>query len=678
MKKLFTLLFAAAMLSGCYDDADLWDRVDDLVSRIKALEEQIATMNSEIKAIGDVVGILEEGKSIVEVEQIAEGIRITLDDGTHFVIENGSDGQNGISAPVIGVREHTDGIYYWTITTDGVEKWLPDSDIPVLRVTGRDGYTPTLGVDDEGYWTVDGDRIADGNGGFVKAFGQDGTDGTSLIADIDLSDEDCIVFVLANGTVLTLPVSNAYLRFDTTQPVTFIYYNSTRLIDLAMKNIEYAEILSAPEGWTAAISQADGYITVTAAPMGGKEEGVVTLVALDHNGNTLMAAHRVSIPDYTDPAGTFLLNEGNSYSQDGAIVWYDGHLNEYRDVYRNSNEGRSPGSILQDMFIADGKAYLVCQNGSDLGGDGQLLICDAKTMALIKAYNGLDFGGTVGTDGRPQHIVVANGKAFIQYADNMMEYNSAIRVFDLENGIPAQNDIDGTYGEFGTTGALKARMLYSRGKIIAPLAKGFVIIDSATEKVTKTVTFTGGVKDIVKGADGNLYIAVTGDYTIPGGYDGPYPAGCKIYCYSHNGEKIDEYDLPGTVTFSTSTAYPNIGMSASFNYPYLYFSPSTFSWTTYTGQDYISKFDYSTRKLDLEYATPQRYSVVYGYTGEHPFEDVLFVPGNPNYMASRLTVYDISDPDHPGVLKDYRYTDYTASPAGIYFAQSFSDGFIEK
>ncbi|MCD8071988.1 MAG: DUF5074 domain-containing protein, partial [Alistipes sp.] len=515
-------------------------------------------------------------------------------------------------------------------------------------------------------------------GSYVQAVGQDGADGPSLIADIDTSDEDYIVFTLSNCTVLSIPVSNAYLRFDTIQPVTFIYYGSTRRIDLSMKNIEYAEILSSPEGWKASISQGDGYITVTAAGQGGKEEGVVTLVGLDHNGNTVMAAHRVSIPDYSDPMGTFMLNEGNSYSQNGTIIWYDGSLNEYRDVYQNSNGGRSLGNVLQDMFIADGRAYLVCQNGDQMGGDGQILICDARTMALIKAYDNLDFGGTIGTDGRPQHIVVANGKGFIQYADNSMEYNSGIRVFDLDTGVVDPNDIPGTYGEFGTAGALKAKMLYSRGKIIAGVAKGFVIIDPATEQVTKTVTFTGGVKDIVKGADGNIHIAVTGDYTTPGGWYPPYPAGCKIYTYTQDGDKVAQYDLPATVMFSTSTAVPSVGMSASFNSPYLYFHSDVIDWTTYMGGDRIGRFDYSTTTFTLNYVTPQRYSFVYGYTGEHPFHETLFIPGNPNSMASWLTVYEVSVPDTPQLLVDYRYTDYTASPAGIYFAYSFSDEYIAK
>lgn len=46
---------------------------------------------------------------------------------------------------------------------------------------GKDGITPILGVDSEGYWTIDMgngvQRLKDANGEDVKAIGQDGTDG---------------------------------------------------------------------------------------------------------------------------------------------------------------------------------------------------------------------------------------------------------------------------------------------------------------------------------------------------------------------------------------------------------------------------------------------------------------------------------------------------------------------
>ena len=52
---------------------------------------------------------------------------------------NGKDGVDGKDAPVIGVKKDTDGIYYWTLTTNGHTAWLLDDQGNKLRVTGRDG-----------------------------------------------------------------------------------------------------------------------------------------------------------------------------------------------------------------------------------------------------------------------------------------------------------------------------------------------------------------------------------------------------------------------------------------------------------------------------------------------------------------------------------------------------------
>lgn len=660
------MIFVVAAAFGCsYDDSDLWDRVDDLDSRLEAIEDRLREMNSDIAAMKAIVDAVQNGGYIADVEQTANGWTITLSDGTSFAVNHGTD---GAAAPVIGIKQHTDGHYYWTITFDGTEKWLPDSDTPQLKVVGQ---TPVLGVDSEGYWTVDGERIKVG-GQDVKATGESGD---SFFEDVNTDDEDIIVFTLKNGTIFTLPRANSFMYFVDSKGTAGIRFSSTKEFGLALKDVEFAEVLSAPTGWGVAIDLEDKKVSITAPAIGGTESGIVSLIGLDSKGNALMAARSVKLIDYSDPDGIFLLNEGNMSIQDGTVLWYDGDLTEYRDIYQEANAGRNPGNVLQDMFIADGKAYFVCQNGNSKGGDGELLVCDARTMVLEKAYNNLNFDRYPGQNGNPQHIVVAGGKAFIQYVDRSTESNSGIRVFDLSAETLSSNDIAGTYGEFGTAGALKARMLYSKGMVIAGLAKAVVFIDPVTETVAKRIEFTGGVKDIVKGADGNLYIAVTGDFTTPQGFTDPSPEGSRIYAYTQSGDFISSTTLAG-IAFSTSTAYPNIGMSASFTEPYLYFNPDT----DMMSSDFTSRFDYSTGTLVTKYVQPQKYSYVYGYTGAHPTNGTLLIAGNPNWSWTRLTVYDVSEADAPAMIWDTNrdYRNYTASPAGIYFTYSFSDEYQNK
>lgn len=123
---------------------------------------------SEITTLQSLVDALNQGKVITNTEQTSDGYTLTFSDGSTVSIKNG---KNGTDAPVIGVKADEDGIYYWTITTNGTTEWLPDA-TNKLKVTGT---TPVMGVDSDGYWTVDtgegAKRINGTDGKPVKAEG---------------------------------------------------------------------------------------------------------------------------------------------------------------------------------------------------------------------------------------------------------------------------------------------------------------------------------------------------------------------------------------------------------------------------------------------------------------------------------------------------------------------------
>ena len=60
MKKFFycALLALATVLTGCYDDDDLWNRIDDLTGRVETIEEMLQGLNTEITDIKTVVSAL--------------------------------------------------------------------------------------------------------------------------------------------------------------------------------------------------------------------------------------------------------------------------------------------------------------------------------------------------------------------------------------------------------------------------------------------------------------------------------------------------------------------------------------------------------------------------------------------------------------------------------------------
>lgn len=205
MKKTFrllsVLLLGATVWSCSYDDSALWDKVNDLDGRVQTLETTVKGMNTSITSLKGIVDALNGGKVITKTESTADGYVLTLSDGSTLTLKNGKDGKD---APVIGVKADTDGVYYWTITTDGKTEFLKDAEGGKLKVSG---ITPVMGVDSEGYWTVDtgnGVQRILSDGKPVKAQGQDGD---SFIKSVTIIGKK-VVFTLMDGGVLEMELTN--------------------------------------------------------------------------------------------------------------------------------------------------------------------------------------------------------------------------------------------------------------------------------------------------------------------------------------------------------------------------------------------------------------------------------------------------------------------------------------
>ena len=217
MKHLFSFFVVATLLLivGCskeYDDSALVGRVDDLENRVQRLEQLCQQMNTNISSLQTIVTALQNNDYVTGVTPITEngktiGYTITFAKAQLITIYHGKDSNH---IPIIGVKQDTDGIYYWTL--DG--EWLLDdagNKIKAQGVDGKDGtdgITPQLKIEN-GYWYVS----YDGGTSWTqlgKATGEDGKDGTdgadrkSFFQDVT-QDENNVYFTLADGTVITVP-----------------------------------------------------------------------------------------------------------------------------------------------------------------------------------------------------------------------------------------------------------------------------------------------------------------------------------------------------------------------------------------------------------------------------------------------------------------------------------------
>ena len=301
MKKLLSLVFCGLLLFGCsdkYDDSALRNDLNDLENRVAKLEELCKQMNTNISSLQKIVDALQDNLSISKVEQISDGYIIYFSDGSTATIKNGKDSG---TIPIIGVKQDTDGIYYWTL--DG--EWLTDEkgnkvkaqgtdgkdgvdgedgndgangEDGVDGTNGKDGITPQLKIEN-GRWMLSMDNgktwtdigQATGADGADGEDGGDGKDGTNGIFKSVREDDDNVYFTLEDDSIITIPKSDNSefaIAFDTTD-IAILNGGESKTISYTITSATKNTVVKAiaQDGWKVkvnATSTDKGTITITA------------------------------------------------------------------------------------------------------------------------------------------------------------------------------------------------------------------------------------------------------------------------------------------------------------------------------------------------------------------------------------------------------------------------------
>ena len=113
------------LMNGCYDDSALWEKLREHEDRISQLELLCNQQNTNIAALQTIVSALQENDYVTGVAPVMEddeiiGYTITFSKSGSVTIYNGKDGY----VPSIGIKEDTDGNWYWTLEGD----WMTDAD----------------------------------------------------------------------------------------------------------------------------------------------------------------------------------------------------------------------------------------------------------------------------------------------------------------------------------------------------------------------------------------------------------------------------------------------------------------------------------------------------------------------------------------------------------------------
>ena len=135
---------ALASFGACqkYDDSELRNKIanleknnSELLNQLSDIKSTESGINSDIKALNQLVSTLETSNYITNVTALPDGSGYTIAfaNGEPVTVHNGVKGEDGLTPKIsVGLYE---GVYYWTL--DG--EWLTDDSGNKMPVTGEKG-----------------------------------------------------------------------------------------------------------------------------------------------------------------------------------------------------------------------------------------------------------------------------------------------------------------------------------------------------------------------------------------------------------------------------------------------------------------------------------------------------------------------------------------------------------
>ena len=308
-------------LSSCgddYDDSELRGDIENLESRITALEEWQKSVNTDIRSLQSLVKALEDKDYVTAVTPLEDGTGYVISflKSGNVTIKNGEQGEKGEdgTTPVISVKQDSDGKHYWTVNGE----WLLDNGnkMPVTGekgdkgdngVSGSDGLTPYIG-DNGNWWIGTSDTGVKAQGDAI--FAKDGIDYTS--------DLDNVIFTLADGTKITLPRTSALtVGFESYE--TFMLTPTTNVINIVLpetlKEEDYTALVAevkneagvgmdfqtraASSHWQVKLTkptftngkyQNNAKVTVTATGANNGDKAILKITLIDNRGKEISAS----------------------------------------------------------------------------------------------------------------------------------------------------------------------------------------------------------------------------------------------------------------------------------------------------------------------------------------------------------------------------------------------------
>ncbi|MCR8894282.1 DUF4988 domain-containing protein [Bacteroides sp. ET336] len=418
-KFLMPFMLAVLALASCNTD-DLRNDIDELKNRVESLEAQVASINENMNALR----VLIDGNKTISsytYDETTGTYKLTLSDGSEITLTQGKTGS--VNYPSIGIDENGN----WTVNGESLGQ----------PAVGQNGATPEFRIEEgTNYWQVkfgagEWQYVVNSNGDKVQATTETINNGDQFFKSVEVKDGYLVVVLNdENSQTLKMPIVDGLTCEIITEGVSgfdgnvlFVAAGATVKLNVNISGDN--SIVTAPNGWIATLSE----------PVDGKAELSLT-APVSASASTFTRATADNTKDVVVQA-----NKGINWAVDKIQVEIgdgeqgdDGDADEVTSYYEKYNNGETfeiAGVQINNQLYPDA---IYVEGNVDLTSDNTIyFVKPGQDIKLNYVSTSSNLGNTIiiGDNSSQKSSFVINGQ-YIKLKEVDAENKSLFLCYNVE------------------------------------------------------------------------------------------------------------------------------------------------------------------------------------------------------------------------------------------------------